>query len=66
MTGGKDSVILVWKSNLNSYQVETLGGYDKRLTTEVFLTDKKEVSKLPQTTTTTTRGQENKQPLINK
>jgi WD40 repeat protein len=50
-TGGKDSVILVWKSNLNQQTVETLTGLSYKVATEVFLTDKKEVAKLPSKTT---------------
>ena len=46
-TGGKDSVILVWKANLTPESIESLAGLTHNVATEVFLTDKKEVAKLP-------------------
>jgi centriolar protein POC1 len=47
-TGGKDSVILVWKSNMSPHAVENLTGLSYKVPTEVFLTDKKEIAKIPE------------------
>ena len=47
LSGGKDSVILIWKSNMNKIELENLGGLGAKIKTEVFITDKEIVGKLP-------------------
>jgi WD40 repeat protein len=38
VTGGNDSVILAWKSNLNHTQQENLSEIQAKIETEVFVT----------------------------
>lgn len=52
VTGGKDSVILIWKSNLEveggkSGMEELAGLSTAKITTETYITDKDKVGKLP-------------------
>jgi WD40 repeat protein len=53
VTGGKDAVILIWKSNLEieggrTGPVEELAGLSSaKISTEVYVTDKDKVGKLP-------------------
>lgn len=46
-TGGKDSVILIWKANLTKSTNEVLSGLTGKIQTEVFVTDKETIGKLP-------------------
>ena len=62
-TGGKDSVILIWKSGLNPLQTEILPGVTTKVETEVFVTDKQEVGKIPNATK---YHKENRQKSANK
>lgn len=50
---------MLWKSNLNPVQVENLHATTSKIQTEVYVTDKKEVTKLP-------TEQENNKALLNK
>ncbi len=47
LTGGKDAVILIWTSNINQTEQEVLHGLSTKVETEVFMTEKEVVSKLP-------------------
>mmetsp|Transcript_4115 Transcript_4115/g.6957 ORF Transcript_4115/g.6957 Transcript_4115/m.6957 type:complete len:184 (-) Transcript_4115:781-1332(-) len=49
LTGGLDSVIMCWKSNMNQYQSEDLHEITAKIETEVFVTQKEKVDKLPET-----------------
>ena len=65
LTGGQDANIVIWKSNLNERCTEVLHGISAaKVDTEIFVTDKPLVKKLP--TETKPRFQitkkENKQP----
>ena len=47
-SGGKDSVILIWRANLTGPATETLAGLAaSKVHTDVYLTDKEQVGKLP-------------------
>jgi centriolar protein POC1 len=61
-SGGKDSVILLWKSGLNPIQTEVLYGLSTKVQTEVFVTDKEQVDKLP----SGDRAKENNSKIGNK
>ena len=60
-TGGKDSVILIWKAGLNPIQTEILQGFSTKVETEVYFTDKEIVVKIP-----SQKEKENKQKTANK
>lgn len=48
LTGGADSNIVIWNSNLNEKPTEELFGITAvKIETEVFVTDKPDVKKLP-------------------
>ena len=59
-SGGKDSVILIWKSGLNPLSTEILYGLSTKVQTDVYVTDKEKVERLP-----SEREKENKQKLGN-
>lgn len=49
LTGGADSNIVIWNSNLNDVRTEELYGISAaKVETDIFVTDKPEVKKLPQ------------------
>jgi centriolar protein POC1 len=50
VTGGADSVVLCWESNMNPFKTEQLD-IKAKIETELFVTEKEKVEKLP-----TTRG----------
>ena len=47
VTGGNDSVVLTWESNLNNHKTEDLSEMKAKIETEVFITQKEKVDKLP-------------------
>ena len=47
VTGGNDSVVLAWKSNLNPVPQEDLSEMQAKIETDVFVTQKERVEKLP-------------------
>lgn len=65
-TGGNDSVVLAWKSNLNPVQQEDLSEIQAKIETEVFVTQKERVDKIPESRTTKIgKNKENKSTLAN-
>lgn len=48
ISGGNDSVVLCWESNMNPVKTETLD-IKAKIETEVFVTEKEKVDKLPST-----------------
>jgi len=51
LSGGADSVVLCWESNINQRKFEDLSEISAKIVTEQFVTQKERVDKLP-----TTRG----------
>jgi centriolar protein POC1 len=49
VTGGADAVLLAWQSNLNQNHQEDLQEIRAKIETEVFVTEKEKVDKLPET-----------------
>jgi WD40 repeat protein len=47
VTGGNDAVVLAWKSNINHVQNEDLSEMQAKIETDVFVTQKEKVDKLP-------------------
>jgi WD40 repeat protein len=47
LTGGSDSVVLAWKSNMNPVRHEDIEEIQAKINTEVFVTQKEKVEKLP-------------------
>ena len=43
MTGGKDSIILVWKSGFTSTGEQLIGLAQSKMKTDIYLTDKQKV-----------------------
>ena len=67
VTGGNDSVVLCWRSALNPTPLEDLEEIQVKIETEVFVTQKERVDKLPSTRGTKmgTKNKENKSKLAN-
>lgn len=49
ITGGADSVVMCWSSNMNMVQTENIDEIQAKIETEVFVTTKERVDKLPET-----------------
>lgn len=49
VTGGADAALLAWQSNINNTQQEDLSEIKAKIETEVFVTEKEKVDKLPET-----------------
>lgn len=49
ITGGNDSVVLCWNSNMNNVRTENLTEMAAKIETDVFITQKEKVDKLPET-----------------
>ena len=49
LTGGQDSVVLCWSSNMNPIKQEDLCEISSKIQTEVFVTQKEKMDKLPST-----------------
>ena len=49
VTGGNDQIVLCWDSNMNPIRTEDLHEISAKIETEVFVTTKEKVDKLPQT-----------------
>ena len=49
ISGGTDSVVLCWNSNMNSIRTEDINEITAKIETEVFVTQKEKVDKLPDT-----------------
>lgn len=48
ISGGADSVVLCWESNMNRIKTEQLD-IKSKIETEIFITEKEKVDKLPST-----------------
>jgi hypothetical protein len=47
-SGGKDSTVMIWRAGLHACQTEIIPGVTKtRIETELFVTDKAKVDKIP-------------------
>jgi WD40 repeat protein len=67
VTGGNDSVVLAWQSNLNSVQQEDLSEIKAKIETDVFVTQKEKVDRIPEGRGTKMgKNKENKSKLANK
>lgn len=67
VTGGADSVVLCWQSNLNAKKQEDLSEMQAKIETEVYVTQKERVDKLPDSRNTKIKkSKENKSKLANK
>ena len=49
LTGGADSVVLCWASNMNATKLEDMSEIRGKIETELFVTQKEKVDKLPST-----------------
>jgi len=68
VTGGNDSVVLAWESNMNPVRQENLSEIQAKISTEVFVTNKEKVEKLPETRGTKMgkkKAKENKSQIAN-
>lgn len=67
VTGGADSVVLCWQSNMNAKKQEDLSEIQAKIETDVFVTSKERVDKLPDSRgTKMKKNKENKSKLANK
>lgn len=66
LTGGQDGVVLLWDSAMNPVKTEKLDDMTSRVETEVFVTQKERVDKIPETRATKVghSPQKNQQSLI--
>ena len=48
VTGGADSVVLAWESNMNAEKQENLTEMKAKIDTELFVTNKDRVDKMPE------------------
>mgnify|MGYP002632052514 len=63
VTGGNDSVVLAWESNMNKVRQENISEIQAKIDTELFVTNKEKVDKLPESRGTKMgkkKGKENK------
>jgi len=67
VTGGNDSVVLAWESNMNEVRQENLSEIQAKIETELFVTNKEKVDKLPESrgTKMAKKSKENKSTLAN-
>ena len=47
LTGGSDAVVLAWQSNMNQVRHEDIEEIQAKINTEIFVTQKEKVDKLP-------------------
>jgi WD40 repeat protein len=68
VTGGADSVVLCWQSNMNMVRQEDLSEMQAKIETDVFVTSKEKVDKLPENrgTKIIKNNKENRSKLANR